>query len=49
MRFQLLVDNRVSGLPVIDDSGSLVGVISESDLMWQTHWHRPARLHHAAG
>lgn len=33
---QLLVDHRVSGLPVIDDSGNLVGILSESDLMWQT-------------
>jgi len=32
---QCLVDNRVSGLPVIDDSGHLVGILSESDLMWQ--------------
>jgi CBS domain-containing protein len=30
---KLLVDRHISGLPVIDDAGELVGVISESDLM----------------
>lgn len=32
---KLLVDRHISGLPVIDDDGKLVGVISESDLMWR--------------
>lgn len=32
---QLLAERRISGLPVVDDQGKLVGVISESDLMWQ--------------
>ncbi|WP_310488760.1 CBS domain-containing protein [Chamaesiphon sp. VAR_69_metabat_338] len=32
---KLLVDRHISGLPVIDDAGKLVGVISESDLMWR--------------
>lgn len=32
---KLLVDRSISGLPVIDDAGKLVGVISESDLMWR--------------
>jgi CBS domain-containing protein len=32
---QILADRRFSGLPVVDDSGTLVGVISETDLMWQ--------------
>jgi CBS domain-containing protein len=31
----LLADKRISGLPVLDDQGKLVGVISETDLMWQ--------------
>jgi CBS domain-containing protein len=31
----LLVDRQISGLPVVDESGKLVGVISESDLMWR--------------
>lgn len=32
---QILVKHRISGLPVVDDTGKLVGIISESDLMWQ--------------
>lgn len=32
---KLLVENRISGLPVVDDTGEVIGVISESDLMWQ--------------
>jgi predicted transcriptional regulator len=32
---QILAKNRISGLPVVDSSGKLVGVISETDLMWQ--------------
>ncbi|MDJ0535274.1 MAG: CBS domain-containing protein [Xenococcaceae cyanobacterium MO_207.B15] len=31
----LLVEKKISGLPVIDEQGKLVGMISESDLMWQ--------------
>lgn len=31
----LLADKHISGLPVVDEQGNLVGVISESDLMWQ--------------
>jgi CBS domain-containing protein len=31
----LLVDRQISGLPVVDEAGKLVGVISESDLMWR--------------
>jgi CBS domain-containing protein len=32
---KILVDRQVSGLPVVDEAGKLVGVISESDLMWR--------------
>ncbi len=32
---QILAERRISGLPVVDDTGKLVGVISETDLMWQ--------------
>jgi CBS domain-containing protein len=32
---QLLVDRHISGLPVVDDTGKLVGILSEADLMWQ--------------
>jgi CBS domain-containing protein len=32
---QILAQKHVSGLPVVDDAGKLVGVISDTDLMWQ--------------
>lgn len=32
---RLLAEHRISGLPVINGSGKLVGVISETDLMWK--------------
>jgi CBS domain-containing protein len=32
---QILAERRISGMPVVDDAGLLVGVISETDLMWQ--------------
>lgn len=32
---KILAEKRISGLPVVDQSGKLVGVISETDLMWQ--------------
>ncbi len=32
---QILAEKRISGLPVVDQQGKLVGVISETDLMWQ--------------
>ena len=32
---KILAERRISGLPVVDGSGKLVGVISETDLMWQ--------------
>lgn len=32
---KLLADNRISGLPVVDESGKAVGELSETDLMWQ--------------
>ncbi len=30
-----MVDKDISGAPVVDDNGRLVGVLSESDLMWK--------------
>ena len=32
---KILAEKHISGLPVVDDPGGLVGVISETDLMWQ--------------
>ena len=32
---QILAERHISGLPVVDDAGQLVGIISETDLMWQ--------------
>lgn len=32
---QILAEKRITGLPVVDDGGKLVGIISETDLMWQ--------------
>lgn len=32
---QIMAERRISGLPVVDDAGQLVGIISETDLMWQ--------------
>jgi CBS domain-containing protein len=31
----ILVEHKISGLPVIDGEGELLGILSESDLMWQ--------------
>ena len=32
---QILAEKKISGLPVVDQDGQLVGVISETDLTWQ--------------
>ncbi|MBH8564275.1 CBS domain-containing protein [Nostoc sp. CENA67] len=32
---QIIAERHISGLPVVDDAGKLVGIISETDLMWQ--------------
>jgi CBS domain-containing protein len=32
---KILADQRISGLPVVDDFGKLIGILSETDLMWQ--------------
>lgn len=32
---QILAEKQISGLPVVDDMSKLVGIISETDLMWQ--------------
>jgi CBS domain-containing protein len=32
---RILAERRISGLPVVDDVDQLVGIISETDLMWR--------------
>ncbi len=32
---QIMAEQRISGLPVVSAEGSLVGILSETDLMWQ--------------
>jgi CBS-domain-containing membrane protein len=32
---RILADNRISGAPVIDESGKVIGVVTESDLIFQ--------------
>ncbi|MBD2254532.1 CBS domain-containing protein [Nostoc parmelioides] len=32
---KILAERRISGLPVVDNDGKLLGIISETDLMWQ--------------
>ncbi|MEO0538232.1 MAG: CBS domain-containing protein [Cyanobacteria bacterium P01_A01_bin.123] len=32
---QLLAEHKISGLPVVDDQHNIVGILSETDLMWQ--------------
>jgi CBS domain-containing protein len=33
---QLMLTHKFSGLPVVDDSGSLVGIVTEGDLLRRT-------------
>ncbi len=32
---KILAEKKIGGLPVVDEGGKLVGVVSETDLMWQ--------------
>jgi CBS domain-containing protein len=45
---RLMLDNRISGLPVIDEGGQLVGILTEGDLLRRgetaTERHRPRWL-----
>ena len=34
---KILVENRISGLPVCDISGRVLGVISEGDILYKEH------------
>lgn len=44
---RIMLDKEISGAPVVNDAGELVGILSESDLMWkgagapQDHWILP--------
>ena len=37
---ELLQNNRISAVPVVDDSGELVGMVSEGDLIRRRRGHR---------
>ena len=43
---KILAERRVSGLPVVGDDDRLVGIISETDLMWQRNRRYASRLHY---
>ncbi|WP_170149646.1 CBS domain-containing protein [Rhodoplanes roseus] len=43
---QLMIDNRISGLPVVDPAGRLVGIVSERDLLRRRANGGPARRPH---
>jgi CBS domain-containing protein len=32
---QILAEHQISGLPVVNEAGKLVGMISETDIIWQ--------------
>lgn len=32
---QILADNNISSVPVVDESGKLLGILSETDILWQ--------------
>lgn len=32
---QILAERHISGMPVVNDAGTVVGILSETDLMWQ--------------
>ena len=50
---RLMLDNRVSGLPVLDDEGKVVGIVTEGDLLRRsetgTERHRPRWLEFLMG
>ena len=50
---QLMLQNKISGLPVVDDKGSLVGMVTEGDFLRRgelgTQRHRPRWLEFLVG
>ncbi len=45
----LLVDKNVGGLPVIDAAGRAIGMVSQSDLIWEDHDWAESRTTRSAG
>jgi CBS domain-containing protein len=45
---RLMLENNISGLPVIDSRGSLLGIVTEGDFLRRveigSEWHRPRWL-----
>jgi CBS domain-containing protein len=41
---KMMLDNQVSGIPVVDDDGHLLGIISEGDLIRRTELGSDATL-----
>ena len=39
---QTLIDHRISGVPVVDDAGRVVGVVSEGDFLFKDPVPRPS-------
>lgn len=39
----LLVEHRISGVPVCDAEGTVLGVVSEADIIWKTQGYPPER------
>ena len=39
--FQLMKENRIGGIPVVDDEGHLVGILTNRDLRFETNTERP--------
>lgn len=32
---KILAEQRISGLPVVNEAGKLIGIVSETDILWQ--------------
>lgn len=49
---KLLLENRITGVPVVNDAGHVIGIVSESDLIYKvapplpmsTYWQNPKRF-----
>ena len=45
----ILLDNRINGVPVIDEKGKVVGILCQSDLVAPTEKNPPALSLHLSG